>query len=364
MGVRGRPAVVVHVRVAVVVELGAVEGSGHLVVSGLDVRYQKRHFVVVNPHLLLALGPERPLQPVEPHERIPERSPPFFHFGLGLLHYFGHLAPRFVPSRHLFARLHAPVVQHGPPLDLCDQLFLHVIVVAGPPPPSPFLSPRYGCCCVGMSLVRRRRHHRYHRRRLILPPAGVRSSFIRFSRENVLQPNRRRCAAKRRAGHLCRGTRLPQCRGSGGVGGGGGGDDDGDDDDDDDNDDNHGRRRKRRRWRWFASAAVRLRVHCVVPRRRLLRARRGAAQPTARPPYLATACGGGGTRVASTLQPLRRRTRRCPCNDRRRQNRLQRRPATTSTVKRRRRLNAHRGVRFFGFSLSTRPKRTTIILLL
>jgi len=31
MGVRGRPTVVVHVRVAVVVELGAVEGSGHLV---------------------------------------------------------------------------------------------------------------------------------------------------------------------------------------------------------------------------------------------------------------------------------------------------------------------------------------------
>jgi len=31
VGVRGRPAVVVHVRVAVVVELGAVEGSRHLV---------------------------------------------------------------------------------------------------------------------------------------------------------------------------------------------------------------------------------------------------------------------------------------------------------------------------------------------
>lgn len=92
----------------------------------------------------------------------------------GLLHYFGHFAPRFVPSRHLFARLHAPVVQHGPPLDLGDQLFLHVIVVAGPPPPSPFLSPRYGCCCVGMSLVRRRRRRRCRRfHRLLLPSVGA-----------------------------------------------------------------------------------------------------------------------------------------------------------------------------------------------
>jgi len=33
VGFRGRPAVVVHVRVAVVVELGAVEGSGHLVAA-------------------------------------------------------------------------------------------------------------------------------------------------------------------------------------------------------------------------------------------------------------------------------------------------------------------------------------------
>lgn len=199
----------------------------------------------------------------------------------GLLHYFGHFAPRFVPSRHLFARLHAPVVQHGPPLDLSDQLFLHVIVVAGPPPPSPFLSPRYGCCCVGMSSVRRLR-----RRQVRSFCSSVTLSGLR--RENVPQPNRRRCAAKRRADHQCRGTRLPQCRGSGGIDGGGGGDDDDgrDYDDDDDNDDNHGRRRRRRRrrWRWFASAAVRLRVHCIVPRRRLLRARRGAAQLKARPP--------------------------------------------------------------------------------
>jgi hypothetical protein len=53
-----------------------------LLLSGLDVWYQKRHFVVVDPHFLLALGPERPLQPVEPHERIPERTPSFLDFGL------------------------------------------------------------------------------------------------------------------------------------------------------------------------------------------------------------------------------------------------------------------------------------------
>lgn len=53
-----------------------------LLLSRLDVWYQKRHFVVVDPHFLLALGPERPLQPVEPHERIPERTPPFLDFGL------------------------------------------------------------------------------------------------------------------------------------------------------------------------------------------------------------------------------------------------------------------------------------------
>lgn len=64
-----------------------------------------------------------------------------------LFHYVGHFAPRFVAGRHLFARLHAPVVQHGPPLDLSDQLFLHDgVVVAGPPPPPlpPLSLSRYG----------------------------------------------------------------------------------------------------------------------------------------------------------------------------------------------------------------------------
>lgn len=87
-----------------------------------------------------------------------------------------------------------------------------------------------------------------------------------------------------------------------------------------------------RRQRWFASAAVRLRVHCVVPRRRLLRV---GVLRSCRRPLLPTR-----KKPCVVLQPFRRRrTRqrrsyRCPRNGRRRrrrrQNRLQRRPATTA----------------------------------
>lgn len=146
-----------------------------------------------------------------------------------------------------------------------------------------------------------------------------------------------RHAAKRRAGHLCRGTLLPARR----------------------------RRQPRqprstgRRWRRFASAAVRLRVHCVVPppRRRCCCVRAGVLRSCRRAPLTplrrlvmdrARVCRGGAAATEATDG-----WRACPCNDRRRrrpQNRLQRRPATTAVAAATRCIG-------FSFSLSPPPPR-------
>lgn len=201
----------------------------------------------------------------------------------GLFHDVGDFAPRFVPGRHLLACLHASVVQHGPTFDFGDQLFLHGIVFAGPPPPSPFLSPRYGCVVCGSDAAYTRRVRSTVTRK---PSRKVRFS-VQFRSQTTRGPPvpgyttaaavaqaaaavaaaARRWRRQRQRRRLRRRRRRRRPRSATTVDGGGGG----------------------------GAAVALVRVRCVVPRLRLLRARQGAAQLAASPaahPNAGAARGG------------------------------------------------------------------------